>query len=112
MLESLHNSSLDYSIHSRANCGLVSTSEGQIYITKDLIGMVRRLLLLVSDFPTSLNFLIENLSGMSPVSRFKDINFKNEVVNELRIAINELTESKDFWMLLISVLGEENLDFY
>jgi hypothetical protein len=88
--------------------GLVSTSEGQIYVTKELIRKVRKILSLINNLQESINFLIENLSGMAPVSRFQDTNFKNEVVSELRELINDHTESKEVWIFLITVLDNVN----
>lgn len=88
--------------------GLVSNTEGQIYLSRESIKKVRRLLITVNDLPRTINFLIENLTGMRPASRFEDIAFKNEILDDFRVAIENHKESVAFWDFLTTVLNEEN----
>jgi hypothetical protein len=91
--------------------GLVSTVEGQIYFTGDSIRKTKKLLVLLDEVPSGIQFLIENLDGMAPASIFQDLSFKDEILAHIRAGDEENGLSQPFWDFLISVIESvERLD--
>lgn len=86
--------------------GLVSNTEGQIYVTRESIKRVRKLLWLLNNLSDEIGFLTENLSGMMPASSFDDPGFKSEILEEINIAIENHEEAAVFWNFFLSVLDE------
>jgi hypothetical protein len=87
--------------------GLVSNTEGQIYLTRQSLNLVEKILLLENKLPETISFLIESFSGMKPATRFEDLAFKNEVLNGLQNAMENYTEATPLWQFLLTVLSQQ-----
>jgi hypothetical protein len=92
--------------------GLVTNTEGQIYITQESLKRVQGLLHIVNNLPESIDFLIDNFKGMSPATNFEDYTFREQILEALGAALNEHREGARLWEFLISEISRpsENLD--